>query len=72
MTGPFPTKIVKPIRPLSTQYHTPALDAKPEVADPDVVSLDELFSIWDFFSEDRKSLPLVKETPFTVEIKRQI
>jgi len=65
MTGPFPTKIVKPIRPLSTQYHTPALDAKPEVADPDVVSLDELFSIWDFFSEDRKSLPLVKETPFT-------
>ena len=41
-------------------------------ADPDVVSLDELFSIWDFFSEDRKSLPLVKETPFTVEIKRQI
>lgn len=45
MTGPFPAKIVKPIRPLSTQYHTPALEANSEIAAPDAVALDELFSI---------------------------
>jgi len=71
MTGPFPAKIVKPIRPLSTQYHTPALEANSEIGAPDAVLLDVLFSIWDFLKSENVA-PLVKEIPFTVEMKRQL